>query len=77
MEPLQLDPERDLERDIAALEQKLATMLSHTRALRMANEALRRELAAAQSRNHTLAARVATARERLDALLARIPAAVE
>jgi hypothetical protein len=77
MEPLHVMPERDLERDIVALEQRLATLLTHTRALRVANEALRRELAAAQARNHALASRVEAARERLDALLARIPAAVE
>jgi len=69
--------ERDLEREIAALEQKLATLLAHTRALRVANSALQRELTAAGARNQTLGARMATARERLDALLARIPAAIE
>jgi regulator of replication initiation timing len=77
MDSMRDSPERELERDIAMLEQKLATLLAHTRALRVANEALRRELAAANARNQALAARVATARERLDALLARMPAAIE
>ncbi len=70
-------PDRDFEREVAALEQKLATLLAHTRALRMANGSLRREIAAANARNQALAMRVATARERLDALLMRIPAAIE
>ncbi len=62
-----------LVRDLAALEQKLATLIVHTRALRAANESLRRELAAANARNQTLAGRVAEAKQRLDALLARLP----
>jgi regulator of replication initiation timing len=70
-------PERELDRDVAALEQKLATLVARTRALRMANEALRRDLAAANSRNQALAAKVSAARERLDVLLARMPTTVE
>jgi cell division protein ZapB len=70
-------PDRALEREIVILEQKLATLLAHARALRAANDALRRELAAANSRNHSLSARVGIARERLDALLARLPATIE
>ena len=62
-----------LGRDLAALEQKLATLVAHTRALRAANESLRRELAAATARNQTLAGRVAEAKQRLDALMARFP----
>jgi chromosome segregation ATPase len=62
-----------LGRDLAALEQKLASLIAHTRALRAANEALRRDLAAANTRNHALAGRVAEARQRLDALLSRLP----
>jgi hypothetical protein len=69
--------ERDFEREIAALEQKLTTLLAHTRALRVANSTLRRELAAASAHNQTLGARIATVRERIDALLTHIPAAVE
>jgi len=62
-----------LGRDLAVLEQKLATLVAHTRALRAANESLRRELAAATARNQTLAGRVAEAKQRLDALMARFP----
>jgi regulator of replication initiation timing len=77
MQLTQTTPERDLEREIAALEQKLASLLAHTRALRVANDVLRRDLGAANARNKALAARLTTARERLDVLLARIPAAIE
>ena len=63
-----MDPE------LALLEQRLATLLAHTRALRAANESLRSELAQAQQRNRELALRVQQATARLDALLARIPA---
>jgi len=62
-----------LVRDLAGLEQKLATLIAHTRALRAANESLRRELAAANVRNQSLAGRVSEAKQRLDALLARLP----
>ncbi len=63
-----------MENDLAALEQRLSTLLAHTRSLRVANETLRNELAQAQSKNRELAARVAQATARLDELLARIPA---
>jgi chromosome segregation ATPase len=63
-----MDPE------LASLEQRVATLLAHTRALRAANESLRSELAQAQQRNRELALRVQQATARLDALLARIPA---
>ena len=53
-----------LDTELAALERKQASLIAHTRALRAANEALRRDLAAASARNQTLAARVAEARER-------------
>jgi len=62
-----------IERDLLALEQKLTSLIAHTRALRAANESLRRDLAAANARNHALGERVAQAKERLDALLARLP----
>jgi uncharacterized protein (TIGR02449 family) len=60
--------------DIGALEQKLGALISHTRALRAANESLRRELAACQERNRQLALRMEQASSRVDALLSRIPA---
>ena len=63
-----------METDLAALEQRLSTLLAHTRSLRVANETLRNDLAQAQSKNRELAARVAQATARLDELLARIPA---
>ena len=59
--------------DLAALEQKLASLLTYTRALRAANEALRRGLTAAETRNQVLSERVAEAKRRLDALVARLP----
>jgi chromosome segregation ATPase len=64
-----------MDKDIAELERKLTTLLAHTRALRAANEALRRDLAAAHERNRELASRVQQAGARLDALIARMPAA--
>ena len=50
------------------------SLLAHTRALRAANESLRRDLAAAHERNRELADRVQQAGARLDALIARMPA---
>ena len=63
-----------MESDLAQLEQKLTTLIAHTRALRAANESLRRDLAAAHERNRDLANRVQQAGARLDALIARMPA---
>ena len=63
-----------MDNDLAALEQRLSTLLAHTRSLRVANETLRDELAQMQARNRELAFRVQQATVRLDALLARIPA---
>ena len=62
-----------MEAELAALEQKLATLIAHTRALRAANESLRRELAAAVERNREMTIRVQQAGARLDALIARMP----
>ena len=62
-----------LESDIAALEQRLAALLAYARGLRAANEALRRGLTAAETRNQALSERVAEAKRRLDALVARLP----
>jgi cell division protein FtsB len=66
-----------IEPELAALEQRLGVLLAHTRALRAANETLRRDLAAAQSRNQALSERVAEAKRRIDALLARLPEPAE
>jgi regulator of replication initiation timing len=62
-----------MDQEIAALEQKLLSLVAHTRALRAANESLRRELAAAQERQRQLTARMEHATARVDALLARLP----
>ncbi len=66
-----------LEQDLSALEQRQASLIAHTRALRAANESLRRELAAANARNRSSVERVAEATRRLDALLAQLPEAAE
>ncbi len=63
-----------MESDLIQLEQKLASLIAHTRAMRAANESLRGDLAAAQERNRTLASRMQEASARLDELLNRIPA---
>ena len=62
-----------MDKDLSELERKLTTLLAHTRALRAANEALRRDLAAAHERNRDLTNRVQQAGVRLDALIARMP----
>ena len=59
--------------DLKQLEDKLATLMAHTRAMRAANESLRHDLAAAQERNRDLATRMHEAGTRLDALMTRIP----
>ena len=46
-----------MEPDLTQLEQKLATLIAHTRALRAANEALRRDLVTAQERNREMTVR--------------------
>jgi cell division protein ZapB len=63
-----------IERELAALEQKLVALLMHTRELREENATLRDDVAAANAENQALEERVAEARRRLDALLARLPA---
>jgi primosomal protein N'' len=60
--------------DLKQLEDKLATLMAHTRAMRAANESLRHDLAAAQERNRDLSTRMHEAGERLDALMTRMPA---
>lgn len=59
--------------ELEALERKLGSLINHVRALRAANEALRRELATAQTRNRALAERVVEAKARIDALVAKLP----
>jgi outer membrane murein-binding lipoprotein Lpp len=62
-----------MEQDLALLEQKVASLIAHVRALRADNEALRRELAGAQADNQALQERMANAGARLDAVLSRLP----
>ncbi|MEO8305907.1 MAG: hypothetical protein ABI724_17490 [Betaproteobacteria bacterium] len=66
-----------LDDDLAALEQRLSSLLTYAKALRAANEALRRGLTAAETRNQTLSERVAEAKRRLDALVGRLPEPAE
>jgi chromosome segregation ATPase len=63
--------------DLAALEQRLSSLLAYARALRAANEALRRGLTAAEERNQALSERIAEAKRRIDALVARLPEPAE
>lgn len=62
-----------METDLQLLEQKLATLIEHARALRAVNESLRRDLATATERNREMNVKVQQAGARLDALIARIP----
>ena len=62
-----------MDSELAALEQKLLALVAHTRALRAANESLRKELAAAHERQRQLTLRMEQASARVDALLARLP----
>ena len=66
-----------MDAEIGQLEQKLATLIAHTRAMRAANESLRRDLAAVKDKNRELATRMHEASARLDELMARIPADAE
>jgi cell division protein ZapB len=75
--PSEPDSGDTLESDIAALEQRLAALLAYAKGLRAANEALRRGLTAAETRNQALSERVAEAKRRLDALVARLPETAE
>ena len=75
--PSEPDSSGTLESDIAALEQRLAALLAYAKGLRAANEALRRGLTAAETRNQALSERVAEAKRRLDALVARLPETAE
>ena len=63
-----------MDNELGLLEQKLAALIAHTRALRAANEDLRAKLAQAQAHERALDERMRAAASRLDALLARMPA---
>ncbi len=62
-----------VESDMVLLEQRLSSLIAHVRALRAANEELRRELAAAREQNRAIRERLQQAGSRLDAVIARIP----
>ena len=62
-----------MDADLAALEDRVETLIAYARELRAANELLRRELLASQERNRDLSARVSQASTRLDALISRMP----
>ena len=64
---------RTMDADLDLLEQKIAALIAHARALRSANEALHRDLAVSQEQNRALARRMEQASTRLDALLERLP----
>ena len=66
-----------IDTELAALEQRLGALIAYAKGLRAANEALRRGLTAAESRNQALSERVAEAKRRLDALMARLPEPAE
>ena len=76
-QPAESTPGAAIEPELATLEQKLGLLIAHTKALRATNDTLRRDLAAAATRNQTLSERVAEAKRRLDALLARLPEPTE
>ncbi|MDR0251265.1 MAG: hypothetical protein LBI35_08195 [Burkholderiales bacterium] len=64
-----------MDTELRILEKKLHTLFEHTRALRMANEALRRDLVRAREENQVLSRRTQEARARLEAVLSRLPEA--
>ena len=62
-----------MDAELAALEERVDTLVAYTRELQDANEILRRELLALQERNRDLNGRVTHAAARLDALIAKVP----
>jgi uncharacterized protein (TIGR02449 family) len=62
-----------MDAELAALEERVETLIAYARELREANDLLRRELLASQERNRDLSARVTQASARLDALITRLP----
>jgi chromosome segregation ATPase len=75
--PADSTPVAAIDPELAALEQRLGALIAYAKGLRAANEALRRGLTAAESRNQALSERVAEAKRRLDALVARLPEPAE
>ena len=66
-----------IEQDLTALEHRLSSLIAHAKALRAANETLRHDLTAAETRNQALSERIGEAKRRLDSLLARLPEPAE
>jgi regulator of replication initiation timing len=64
-----------MDTELRILEKKLNTLFEHTRALRMANEALRRDLVRVREENQALTRRTQEASARLEAALSRLPEA--
>jgi chromosome segregation ATPase len=62
-----------MDKELAALEERVEALIAQARALREANEALRGALASAQDRNRDLALRMSQATARLDTLISRMP----
>jgi hypothetical protein len=62
-----------MDAELAALEERVETLLAYVRVMRAANELLRRELLASQERNRDLSARVVQASARLDTLISKVP----
>jgi predicted nuclease with TOPRIM domain len=62
-----------MDAELAALEERVETLIAYTRELQDANDILRRELLALQERNRDLNGRVTQATARLDALIAKVP----
>ena len=61
-----------MDAELAALEERVETLIAFTRELQDANDILRRELLALQERNRDLNGRVAQASARLDELIAKV-----
>jgi hypothetical protein len=61
-----------MDAELAALEERVETLIAFTRELQDANDILRRELLALQERNRDLNGRVAQATARLDELIAKV-----
>ena len=64
-----------MDADLNSLEQKIALLIAHAQDLRVANEALRRDLSDVREQNRALSQRMQQASVRLDALLHRLPEA--
>jgi cell division protein ZapB len=62
-----------MDRDVAALENKLDQFLAHFEKVRAENRALRERLAGVEAENKALTDKIQSARTRLEALMERVP----